>query len=262
MAAVAVCAAACATPIGAFDPLRQIAEVCQKHDVWLHVDAAHGGAAIFSEQHRHLLDGLELADSAVIDAHKMMFVPGLCAFVFYKNADHRFRAFAQDAPYLFDPTKPGLAEFDQGARTVECTKRAAGFGLWGLWSMFGPQLFGDLVDITFATARRWYEMLLEAPDFEPLHEPQCNIVTYRHVSQQLLGKSPEEIGEFQMQLRRRVVESGAFYLVSTRLDGIGALRNVVINPLTDEADLVALLETLREEGHKIPPSIRSVEPVM
>ena len=55
--------------------------------------------------------------------------------------------------------------------------------------MFGPQLFGDLVDITFATARRWFEMLNEAPDFEPLHEPQCNIVTYRHLPQQLQGAS-------------------------------------------------------------------------
>jgi L-2,4-diaminobutyrate decarboxylase len=248
---VAVCAAACATPIGAFDPLRQIAEVCQKHEVWLHVDAAHGGAAIFSNRHRHLLDGLDLADSVVIDAHKMMFVPGLCAFVFYKNAEHRFRTFAQDAPYLFDPTKPGLAEFDQGAKTVECTKRAAGFGLWGLWSMFGPQLFGDLVDITFATARRWYEMLVEAPDFEPLHEPQCNIVTYRHLPQQLLGASDAEIGDFQMKLRRRVIESGEFYLVSTMLNGIGALRNVVINPLTNESDLSALLECLRKPGTEL-----------
>lgn len=247
----AVCAAACGTPIGAFDPLREVAEVCRKHEVWLHVDAAHGGAAIFSERHRHLLDGLEFADSVVIDAHKMMFVPGLCAFVFYRNAEHRFRAFAQDAPYLFDPTKPELAEFDQGAKTIECTKRAAGFGLWGLWSMFGPQLFGDLVDITFATARRWHEMLVEAPDFEPLHEPQCNIVTYRHLPRQLLGASDAEIGDFQMKLRRGVIETGDFYLVSTKVDGVGALRNVVINPLTDESDLTALLECLRASAKNL-----------
>ena len=54
--------AACATPIGAFDPLRQVADVCEKHDVWLHVDAAHGGAAAFSDKYRHLVDGLARAD--------------------------------------------------------------------------------------------------------------------------------------------------------------------------------------------------------
>ena len=67
---------------------------------------------------------------------------------------HRFEAFRQDAPYLFDPAAPGIAEFDSGLRTIECTKRAAAFGLWGLWSLLGPQLFADLVDTTFAMGRR------------------------------------------------------------------------------------------------------------
>ncbi|MEZ6144935.1 MAG: aminotransferase class I/II-fold pyridoxal phosphate-dependent enzyme [Planctomycetaceae bacterium] len=103
---VAVAACACATPIGAFDPLPDIVDVCRKHDVWLHVDAAHGGAAAFSDRYRHLVAGLADADSFICDAHKMMFVPALCAFVFYRNPSHRFEAFRQDAPYLFDPTTP------------------------------------------------------------------------------------------------------------------------------------------------------------
>src|SRR5437016_3503800 len=80
---VAVSAAACATPTGAFDPLDQIADVCRRYEVWLHVDAAHGGALAFSDQHHHLLTGIEQADSVVCDAHKMMFVPALCAMLFY-----------------------------------------------------------------------------------------------------------------------------------------------------------------------------------
>jgi len=138
---VAVCAAACATPIGAFDPLVAIAEVCQHYQVWLHVDAAHGGAACLSEQHRHLVEGLELADSVVCDAHKMMFMPALCAFVFYRKHENRYATFEQVAPYLFDPSAPGMAEFDNGITNVECTKRAAAMGLWGTWSLFGRQLF-------------------------------------------------------------------------------------------------------------------------
>ena len=106
---VAVSACACATPIGAFDPLDEIADVCRRHGVWLHVDAAHGGAACLSRRHRHLVSGLEHADSVVWDAHKMLFVPGLCAFVIYRDRAHRFEAFRQDAPYLFDPSAPGLA---------------------------------------------------------------------------------------------------------------------------------------------------------
>jgi L-2,4-diaminobutyrate decarboxylase len=99
---VGVVACACATPTGAFDPLEDIADICRRHEVWLHVDAAHGGAAVLSDRHRHLVTGLERADSVVWDAHKMLFVPGLCAFVFYREKSRRFEAFRQDAPYLFD----------------------------------------------------------------------------------------------------------------------------------------------------------------
>ncbi|MBM4074770.1 MAG: aminotransferase class I/II-fold pyridoxal phosphate-dependent enzyme, partial [Planctomycetes bacterium] len=85
---IAVVACACSTPIGSFDPLNDIADVCEKHSVWMHVDAAHGGSTLLSQQHRGLVAGLERADSLVWDAHKMMFVPALCAFLFFKKHRH------------------------------------------------------------------------------------------------------------------------------------------------------------------------------
>ncbi len=248
---VAVVAAACATPIGAFDPLNEIADVCRRHEVWLHVDAAHGGAAVLSRRHRHLVAGLERADSLVCDAHKMMFVPGLCAFIFYRDRRHRFEAFRQDAPYLFDPSAPGLAEFDSGLKTVECTKRAAAFGLWGVWSMFGQQLFADMVDVTFEMGRIFYEKLLQADDFEPLHEPECNIVAFRHIPVELRDAPPERLGTFQLDLRREIIRSGEFYIVPTERDGIGALRVTIINPLTTPDHLDRLMDALREKGREL-----------
>jgi L-2,4-diaminobutyrate decarboxylase len=242
---VAVSACACSTPIGAFDPLADVADVCRRHGAWLHVDAAHGGAACLSPTHRHLVAGLDQADSVTWDAHKMLFVPALCAFVFYRNAAHRFAAFQQDAPYLFDPAAPGLADYDSGLRTVECTKRAAAFGLWGVWSLFGPQLFTDLVDVTFDLGRAFYEKLRAAPDFLPLHEPECNIVVFRYLPQQLRDAPADVLGRFQLDLRRKVIESGRFYIVSTQIDGVGALRVTIINPLTTADDLDELLETIR-----------------
>ena len=248
---VAAIACSCSTPIGAFDPLPDIADACRRHDVWLHVDAAHGGAVCLSPRHRHLAAGLERADSIVWDAHKMLFMPALCAFVFYRDRSHRFETFRQTAPYLFDPTAPGLAEYDSGLRAVECTKRAAAFGLWGVWALFGPQLFADLVDVTFELGQILYRKLCAAPDFEPVHEPQCNIVVFRHVPDALRGVSPERLGRFQLDLRRRLVESGAFYLVSTNIDDVGALRVTVINPLTTPDHLDQLLDVLREHGRRL-----------
>lgn len=247
---VAVSAAACATPIGAYDPIADIADVCRRHEVWLHVDAAHGGAAVFSPRHRHLVAGLERADSVVCDAHKMMFVPALCAMVFYANREHRFAAFHQDAPYLFDPTAPELANYDSGLVTVECTKRAAAFGLWGVWSLFGAQLFADLVDVTFDLSRRFYNLLRDTDDFEPLHEPQCNIVAFRYLPKEMRGASDKEIDLFQLKLRRAVIESGEYYLVQTRINGRNVLRTTIINPLTTIDDLRGLLDCLRRHGQQ------------
>ena len=248
---IAVTAAACATPIGAFDSLVEIADVCRRHEVWLHVDAAHGGAAAFSPRHRHLVAGLELADSVVCDAHKMMFVPALCAMVFYKDRNHRFTAFQQEAPYLFDPAAPDLAQYDTGLVNLECTKRAAAFGLWGIWSLFGPQLFADLVDITFDLAQQFHAMLDAADEFEPLHEPECNIVAFRYLPRKLRGAPAEKIDAFQLQLRRTVIESGEYYLVPNRIDGRSVLRTTIINPLTTADDLRGLLDCLRRHGKRL-----------
>ncbi len=242
---IAVCASCCTTPIGAFDPLPAIADLCEEFDVWLHVDAAHGGAACFSAQHRHLVDGITRADSVVWDAHKMLFVPALCAFVFYKNPAHRFEAFRQDAPYLFDPTAPGLAEYDVGLQTVECTKRAAGFGLWGVWSLFGSELFRTLVEDTFALSQQFHDELSNSTDFVPLHEPQCNIVVFRYQPPEWADVPVEEVGLRQLKLRRGLLETGEFYITATKLDGIGAMRVTIINPLTTIDDLRALLDAIR-----------------
>jgi L-2,4-diaminobutyrate decarboxylase len=248
---MAVCASACATPIGAFDPLQQVAKVCRDHDVWLHVDAAHGGAALMSRTHRHLLDGIDMADSVVWDAHKMLFVPALCAAVLYRNHAHRFQTFQQDAPYLFDPSNPGMAEFDNGTRTIECTKRSTGFGLWGIWALYGEQLFEQMVDRTFALAEYFCNCLVEADDFEVLHTPECNIVVFQYLPKSLRDGSTADVGRLQQELRSRLVKSGEFYIVQTNLNGRAALRVTLMNPLTTEQDLTALLDELRSIGQDI-----------
>jgi len=248
---IAVCASACATPLGAFDPLHDIADICEKYNLWMHVDAAHGGAACFSDRYRYLVSGLERADSLICDAHKMMFVPALCAFVFYKNREHRFEAFQQNAPYLFDPSAPDILEYDSGLKTIECTKRAAAFGLWGLWSTFGKELFADLVDVTFSMGQVFYEKLKAAQDFQALHEPECNIVVFRYLPERLASQDSEQIGQFQLRLRRELIESGEFYIVPSSFEGVAALRCTIMNPLTTPAHLDDLMEELRKLGRDL-----------
>lgn len=248
---LAVTAAACATPIGAFDPLSEVADVCRNHGVWLHVDAAHGGGVLMSNRHRHLLDGIHLADSVVWDAHKMLFMPALCAAVLYSNKQHRFAAFQQEAPYLYDASNPGMAEYDNGMRTVECTKRSTGFGLWGLWSMYGDTIFAELVDRTFQLAACAHQLLSSADDFETCHVPEGNIVVFRYVPDALKAADTSVLNPFQQQLRSQLVRSGQFYIVQTKLDGCQYLRLTVMNPMTTAADLQALLDSIRKTGSSI-----------
>ncbi|MEX2316296.1 MAG: pyridoxal-dependent decarboxylase [Pirellulales bacterium] len=245
---VAAVAASGATPTGACDRLTDLADVCRRHDVWLHVDAAHGGGLAFSPRHRHLVAGIERCDSVVCDAHKMLFMPALCALVFYRNPAHRIATFHQDAPYLFDPAAPQLAEYDSGIVNLECTKRAAALGLWGIWSLFGPELFADLVDVTVDLAKQFHSLLEAADDFQTLHEPECNIVAFRYVPQELRNAPPEQVDALQSRLRRQVIKSGRFFLTQTRINGRCVLRTTLINPLTTIDDLRALMDCLREFG--------------
>lgn len=248
---VAVIAFACATPIGAFDDLVQVADVCRRHEVWLHVDAAHGGAACMSKKHRHLLSGLELADSVVCDAHKMFFMPALCALLFYRNPEHRHHTFAQHAPYLFDPLAEDLVDYDSGLSVFECTKRAAAYGIWGTWSLFGPNLFAELVDTTFATAQEFYELLEKAEDFKVQYRPECNIVAFRYLPRQTRNMTADEVNRLQFLVRRQVVESGSYYLVASQLDGQSVMRTTIINPLTTRDHLVGLLDEIRSQGQVV-----------
>lgn len=186
----------------------------------------------------------------------MMFMPALCAMLFYRNPEHRLATFHQEMPYLFDPAAPELAEYDSGIVNLECTKRAAAFGVWGVWSLLGPQIFTDMVDVTIDLAQQFHAMLSEAEDFTPLHEPQCNIVAFRYSPPDLRSEPKEKIDALQLRLRRAVIESGEFYLVQSRIDGRPVLRTTMMNPLTTEDDLRGLIECLRRFGWKLITAAR------
>ena len=248
---IAVVAVACTTAVGAFDPLDPIADLCSEYGVWLHVDAAHGGAACFSRTHRHLVKGLHRADSVVFDAHKMMFVPAVCALVFYKNPKHRFRAFEQSAPYLFDPSAPDMSEYDNGMVTFECTKRSAALGLWGTFAIFGTQLFEELVDQVFAMAKYLAELINESDQFALFLQPTANIVVFRYLPQGSDSASDQQLSQLQLRLRREMLESGFAYLTQTCLDGQIYLRCTIMNPLTDRSHLDQIVSELTRIGPSI-----------
>jgi L-2,4-diaminobutyrate decarboxylase len=181
----------------------------------------------------------------------MLFVPALCTAVLYRRRELRFETFQQDAPYLFDPAAPGMADVDVGMRTVECTKRATGFGLWGLWALFGAELFEQLVDRMLQLTQGFRDLMHGEADFETLHEPDCNILAFRHLPAAVRLLPLAEQNRFQRELRSTLIREGHFYIVQTTLDGMVALRTTIINPLTTEQDLRELVTAVRDVGRRV-----------
>ncbi len=234
---VAVVASACSTRAGSFDDLSRIADICQARGVWLHVDAAHGGAVSFSRAHRHLLAGIEKADSVIWDAHKMLFIPALSTYLFYKNPRDKHRTFNQDASVLF--AEDGSCEYDCGQVTLECTKRAAALSLWGVLSIYGPAAFETLIDHIYAITAKFIERLSRMSEIDIPIKPRFNIVLFRYVP----GKGKAD--DFNRRLREFIVKDGGIYLTTTTHNHEVYLRFVVMNPRTDQTDIERLIDTIK-----------------
>jgi L-2,4-diaminobutyrate decarboxylase len=237
---IAVVASSCTTSTGAFDPLPEIAAFCAEHDLWLHVDGAHGASHALSERHSSVLDGIELADSVVWDAHKLMMMPALITAVLFQDGRHSHETFAQEARYLFHEDS---ASYDVAHRTLECTKRGMGLTLYAALHTYGTDVFRDYLDGVVDLAQAFADEVEAAPDLELAVRPATNIVCFRWIG---AGPDGARLDALQEELRRRIVESGRFYLVQTRLPRGVFLRLTLMNSTTTLTDLRELLAEVRE----------------
>lgn len=238
---MAVVASAGATATGAFDPLEPIADCCAEAGVWLHVDAAHGGALLLSDRLRPWFQGLERADSLVIDAHKMMLAPALATLVLFREGDRSFETFSQSASYLFG-ADPRETWFDLAQRTLECTKRSLGLQVYASLQVMGTAFFGAYAERMVDLTRSFADHLKARPHWELATEPDCNILCFRFAP-----PAATDADAHQEKVRAALLREGSFYLVKTRLAGKTWLRTTVINPGTTEADLQALAERIEAE---------------
>lgn len=230
---IAVIATACSTSVGAFDPLRAIAAVCDRFGVWLHVDAAHGGGLLISKALRGRLDGIELADSIVWDAHKMMRTGPLCTAVLFRDERAINAAFEQEASYLFHAK--GLPGFDFLHRTVECTKAALGLRWYLALAWEGQAAVARYIESRVALTHASWRRLQADPDFETAIEPEANILCFR----------PIHARGQELQLRDELILEGEYHLSTTVFRGERWLRIVVMSPATNMDSIEALLERLR-----------------
>lgn len=247
--------AAGSTSVGAIDPLQRLAEIAHARDAWLHVDAAHSGAFLVSDRLRRRVAGLAEADSFCLDAHKTLFVPGLCSLLFYRDGRLADTAFPHKASYLFDPEEDEISQFQSGTKNFECTKRPAILNLWLAWALYGRRLFEQKLDYLVDLTQQAHELIAAQPDFAVVNHPQSNILCFIH---RPAWASADRLGRLQLQLRDRIRAEGRYFLSKVDLDGGTVLRMVLMNQRISLADIADLIEAIR--GHA--RDIRDGRPVV
>jgi L-2,4-diaminobutyrate decarboxylase len=150
-------------------------------------------------------------------------------------------AFAQRAPYLFTGEEDAR-QWDQGPRSFQCSRRADALKLWVAFQRYGVRTLGALYDHQCDLARAMHAMLADHPNFEPLHEPESNILCFRWTGDGSHGD--EALDAFNRELRESYNRSGAGWITATNLGGRRVLRVTIMNPRTTEADLAEIIAGL------------------
>ncbi len=236
----AVVANACSTATGSYDNLEAIGEFANEHNLWFHVDGAHGAPALLSEKHKTLLKGIEKADSVVWDAHKMMMTSAIVTGVLFKDANYAHQIFSQNASYILDRTQKNNW-YDFALQTLECTKPFMSLKIYTSLKLYGEKFFGDYIDYMYNLTKEFAQYLKASDDFEIAVEPQSNIICFRYLN----AKSGEDLDELQVKIREKILRSEKFYIVKTLLNNKTYLRCTIINPNTSLDNLIELAENVR-----------------
>ncbi len=242
------------TETGNVDPLPELADIAADVGCHFHVDAAWGGPTLFSDRHRHLLDGIERADSVTIDAHKQLYVPMGAGMVVFKDPT-AMSAIEHHAAYILRHGSKDL-----GSHTLEGSRPGKAMLVHAGLSIIGRKGYELLIDLGIERARTFADMVRRHPDFELTSEPELNILTYRYCPQsvqQALARVDRErrcrinalLDQVNQLMQKIEREEGKTFVSRTRLrvsaygqKQLTVLRVVLANPLTTDAILTAVLD--------------------
>ena len=220
------------TNAGIVDDLASIAQVAREHNLWFHVDAAYGGAALFAPSARGLFEGVESADSLVIDPHKWLFAPFDCAGLLYRQPELARRVHSQRASYL-DPIH-SRSDWNPSDYAFQLTRRARGLALWFSLAVHGTDNYSRAVETVLETARLAARRISELDHLELVREPGLSIVLFRR-----RGWSPEDYDSWSTQL----LDSQIGFVTPTTWEGQTVARLAFLNPETTMEMVEEILAT-------------------
>lgn len=267
----AVVGVAGTTETGNIDPLRDIANICQQEGCHFHVDAAWGGATLMSNNHRHLLNGIELADSVTIDAHKQLYIPMGAGMVLFKKPD-AMHSIEHHAQYILRKGSKDL-----GSHTLEGSRSGMAMLVYASMHIISRPGYELLIDQSLAKARYFADLIKEQDDFELISEPELCLLTYRYIPafvrqalQQALPNQKAELNallnEITQFVQKKQRETGRSFVSRTRLnperwDKLDTIvfRVVLANPLTTHAILHSILDEQRHIATLAPNLMTKIE---
>jgi glutamate/tyrosine decarboxylase-like PLP-dependent enzyme len=244
-----VVATAGTTNSGAIDDLIALAEVCKRHRLWLHLDGAYGAAAIFSDQHRGLVRGIELADSITIDPHKWLAMPFSAGVVLTRHPETLARAFGVSTPYMpkaFDAAPPPLDNFQV---STQWSRRMNSLKLWLTLRVHGRKAYEELIDRQLKLAAHFADWIRNSQHFELAAPQVLPIVNFRV---KLKGAGEEQVRAANEAVVQEVTRDGRRWISNTLVNGKSVIRMMVISYLTSHRQLEELMIALTAAAKKAP----------
>lgn len=232
-----VVATAGTTNAGNFPDLKAINEIAKKENMWLHVDAAYGGGFIFSQKYKHLLKGIEKADSITFDPHKLLYQPFNCGFFILKD-ESNFRFLTHHSEYLNPENDENINLVDKSLMT---SRAFSALSLYLSLENLGMKGYDNLITTTTDRAQTFARMIKNDNQLELLVEPHSNIVLFRY-----LCENPNEVNK---KIQETLYKEG-FILSRTTMDENFYIKATCMNPSTTINDYKIILSKVKEKGNK------------
>jgi len=230
----AVVATAGTTNVGVVDDIAGIGSVAREHRWWLHVDGAYGGAGLVAPSVRQLFDGIEAADSFIVDPHKWLFAPFDSCALIYRDPVLGRAAHTQQAGYLDPVTVDG--EWNPSDFAIQLTRRARGLPFWFSLAVHGTAAYRAAVEQTLTVARAGAALIREADHVSLLVEPDLTVLIFERI-----GWSADDYARWSA----RLLDEQFAFVTPTRHHGQVCTRFAIVNPLTTDDDLALIIDSMK-----------------
>ncbi|WP_413166174.1 pyridoxal phosphate-dependent decarboxylase family protein [Capilliphycus salinus ALCB114379] len=237
-----IVATAGTTTTGNIDPLPAIAEIAREHNLWFHVDAAYGGAIIFSPQHRQKLQGIEQADSITFNPQKWLYVARTCAMVLFRDVQQLETEFRIGAPYM----QAADDLINLGEISVQGTRHADVLKFWLSLQHFGKEGYAKLIDESYQLTDYLFQKLQNKSDVEVVGQPDMNIICFRSIPAKIL---PENREKWNAQLQAYLLKKANLFLSLPVYRGQCWLRIILLNPYLNRTQLDRLIQQIDTFTH-------------